>query len=281
MIDNLFRIVKNFSIVIYARLSKEDENKTEIEKSKSITNQISICRKYIEEESKRYSNCQYEVVNELYDDGISGTTFKRDKFQQLIKLIEDKKVNMVITKDLSRLGRDHILTDNYVEKWFPSHNVRYVSIMENIDTYADTLSNDIAPIINWSNGETPLGYKIDKNKKYHLVIVKKEALIVKKIFNLAKENKNPSTIANILTNEKIPIPTILKGNKRNIKKELLDLWSSETIKKILTNEMYLGHMIQGKTTRLNHKSKKKIILPKDRWIKILNTHKPIIDEETF
>ena len=153
--DNLLRQVTVLYIIIYARLSKEEKDKqTPEEQSKSIQNQIEICHEYIEEEKKEYPNCQFVIVEELYDDGVSGTTFDRDDFNKLVKLIESKKANMVITKDLSRLGRDHIETDNYIEKWFPEHNVRYVSILESVDTYdSENTSNDIAPIINWSNDQ--------------------------------------------------------------------------------------------------------------------------------
>lgn len=307
MYDNYFRIVNDFSIIIYARLSKEEVGKSKEEQSKSIKNQIEICQKYIADERKNYPNCNFEVIATLKDDGISGTTFDRANFKELVQLIEKKKANMVITTDLSRLGRDHITTDDYIEKWFPEHNVRYVSIVEAVDTYTDCISNDIAPIINWSNehfakltskkikgrfhllrlegkwtgGEPPLGYKMDKKNKYHFIIDEKGAKIVKRIFSLFQQGKSIADIAGILTKEKIPIPTLIKGNRRNLNKDILELWSEDTIKDILTNEMYLGHMIQGKTTRLNHKSKKIIYLPRESWIKVENTHEPIIDEITF
>lgn len=212
---------------------------------------------------------------------------------------------MVITKDLSRLGRDHIETDNYIEKWFPLHNVRYVSILDGVDTFNDNSNNDIAPIKNWINdmyakdtsrkikkefrkmmykglwtgGEPPLGYQIDPQNKHHFIIDHTTAEIVKKIFNLAKQNNSLDNICNILIKENIPIPTILKGNKR--KNNLLNIWSSDTIRKILKNETYLGHMIQGKTAKINYKSKKIVSLSQEDWIKVKNTHAPIIDQETF
>ena len=307
MYDNFFQTVNNLYIIIYARLSKEECGKSKEDQSKSIKNQINICRKFIEEEKRIYSNCQFKIVDILNDDGISGTTFDRNDFKKLINLIETKQANMVITKDLSRLGRDHIKTDDYIEKWFPEHNVRYVSILENVDTYADCVSNDIAPIINWSNdnfakitskkikkqfevlrnegkwtgGEPPIGYQIDPKQKYHFIKEPYGEEVVKKIFDLAKNNYSLDAISNILIKDKIPIPTVIKGNKRIMNNDLIELWSTNTIKKILQNEIYLGHMIQGKTTRLNHKSKTTIYLPKEKWIKIENTHEPIIDKQTF
>ena len=304
MYDNFLRYVNVIKYVIYTRLSKEEQGKSFDDQSRSIKNQIKVCQNYIEEEKKNYPNCQFIEIAILKDDGVSGTTFNREDFNKLVKLIEQKKANMVITKDLSRLGRDHIQTDDYIEKWFPEHNVRYVSIMENIDTYGDLVSNEIAPIINWSNeyfarqtskkikktfkeyrkegkwtgGEIPLGYKKDPHNKYHFIIDEKGKEIVERIFNLALSNMSLDKIVKILIKEKVPLPSVIKNNKRNLS---INLWSTRTIKSILQNEIYLGHMIQGKTTRLNHKSNKVIYLPKENWNIVKNTHEPIIDEETF
>ena len=299
--------VDSFNVIIYTRLSKEEEEKTKEEQSRSILNQIEICKKFIMEEEKNDATCDFKIVAILKDDGISGTTFERNDFKKLIKMIEEKKANMVITKDLSRLGRNHVKTDDYIENWFPEHNVRYVSIMESVDTYRDTISNEIAPLINWSNeyfarqtskkikstflsyrqegkwtgGEPPLGYTIDPQNKYHFIVEPHGAEIVKRIFKLAKENNSVDDIAQKLIEEKVPIPTIIKNNKRILNQDLIELWNKDTIRKILRNEMYLGHMIQGKTTRLNHKSKKIIHLPKEQWIINKNTHESIIDQQTF
>ncbi len=307
MYDNYLRIVDVFSTIIYARLSKEEIGKSKEEQSKSIKNQIEICKKYIEEEQERYPKCKYNIVAILKDDGISGTTFERKDFKKLLNLIEDKKANMVITTDLSRLGRNHIKTDDFIEEWFPEHNVRYVSIIESVDTYTDCISNDIAPIINWSNehfakltskkiksrfqllrlegkwtgGEPPYGYKLDKNIKYHFIVDETNAEVVRRIFKMFLEGKTLSLIADILTKEGVPIPSISKGYKRRIDANVGEYWKETTIKNILKNEVYCGYMIQGKTTRLNHKSKKTIYLPKDDWIKIRNAHEAIVSEETF
>jgi site-specific DNA recombinase len=305
--DNFLKVVKCFYIIIYARLSKEEAGKSKEEQSKSIKNQINICKQFIEAEEKEYPDCKFKIVAILKDDGVSGTTFDRDDFKELVKKIETQQANMVITKDLSRLGRDHIRTDDYIENWFPEHNVRYVSIMESVDTYADTVSNEVAPLINWSNehfarqtskkikktfndyrdegkwtgGEPPLGYQIDPKDKYHFIIEPKGAEVVKRIFNLAKDNNSVDVIATTLITEHVPIPTIIKGCNRKLNQELVELWSPDTIRDILQSEMYLGHMVQGKSTRLNHKSKTIIYLPKEQWKIKHNTHEPIIDQQTF
>lgn len=308
MRDNLFHIVSVFYIIIYARLSKEEEGKTTEEQSKSIQNQIDICRRYIEDEKQKYPNIKFEIVAELFDDGISGTTFERDDFKELIKLIENKKANMVITKDQSRFGREHIESDNYMERWFPEHNVRYVAVLDGVDTYVpESANNDMAPIKNWMNemyakhtsravkatkrenakkgiwngGEPPLGLQIDSNNEGSLIIEPVGAEIIKRIFNLALENKSINQIADILIKEKVPIPTILKGNKRCLNLDLVDLWNTSTIRDLLENEMYKGTMVQCKTTTLSHKSKKIIYLPKEDWIRVPNKVPPIIEESKF
>lgn len=120
---------------MYIRLSREDGDKQE---SESIGNQRKILQRYIREN-------RLELVKEYVDDGISGTTFERPKFCEMIKDIENKKINMVITKDLSRLGRDYIKTGFYIENYFPKNNVRYVALTDGIDTYIDNINNDITP----------------------------------------------------------------------------------------------------------------------------------------
>lgn len=308
MRDNLFRIVSVLYIIIYARLSKEEEGKTHEEQSKSIQNQIDICKRYIEDEQQKYPNIKFEIVAELFDDGISGTTFERNDFKELIKLIEIKKVNMVITKDQSRFGREHIESDNYMERWFPEHNVRYVAVLDGVDTYVlESANNDMAPIKNWMNemyakhtsravkatkrenakkgiwngGEPPLGLQIDPDNEGCLIIEPIGAEIIKRIFNLALENKSLDQIADILFEDKIPIPTIVKGNKRDLNIDLVDLWNTSTIRNLLENEMYKGTMVQCKSTTLSHKSKKIIYLPKEDWIRVPNKVPPIIEESKF
>ncbi len=308
MRDNLFRVVTVLYIIIYARLSKEEEGKTPEEQSKSIQNQIDICKTYIESEKQKYPNIRFEVVAELFDDGISGTTFERDDFKELIRLIENKKANMVITKDQSRFGREHIESDNYMERWFPEHNVRFVTVIDGVDTYVpESANNDMAPIKNWMNemyakhtsravkatkrenakkgiwngGEPPLGLQIDPDNEGCLIIEPVGAEIVKRIFNLALENKSTDQIANILIEDKVPIPTLVKGNKRDLNTDLIELWSTSTIRDLLENEMYKGTIVQGKTTTLSHKSKKIIYLPKEDWIRVPNAVPVIIEENKF
>ena len=120
---------------MYIRLSREDGDKQE---SESIGNQRKILQRYIKENN-------LTLIKEYIDDGASGTTFNRPGFNELLQDIENKSINMVITKDLSRLGRDYIKIGEYIENYFPKKNIRYVAITDGIDTYIDSTNNDITP----------------------------------------------------------------------------------------------------------------------------------------
>ena len=200
-----------YKVAIYIRLSKEDVDRGYNE-SESIKNQRTLLTKYVEN-----LGWNYKLIDIYIDQGFTGTNFNRPDFQRMIKDIELRRINMVITKDLSRLGRDYIETGEYIEKWFPEKNVRYVSITDGIDTFANNNgNNDIAPfksILNdmyskdlskkirtalhtmqkegkWVGGKTALGYMKDPNDKNKLIICEPEAEIVKTIFNMAISRKS-------------------------------------------------------------------------------------------
>jgi len=125
----------DYKVALYIRLSKEDDKKGE---SESISNQRSILTRFAQ-------NKNLFIVKEYIDDGISGTTFNRPSFKKMIQDIENNKINMILTKDLSRLGRDYIGTGHYLEKYFPEKRVRYIALLDGIDTGIDSTSNDITP----------------------------------------------------------------------------------------------------------------------------------------
>lgn len=219
----------------------------------------------------------------------------------MIKDIEQDKINMVVTKDLSRLGRDYIGTGEYIENWFPEKNIRYVSINDGIDTFVENNgNNDIAPfksILNdmyskdlskkirtamhtmqkqgkWVGGKTPLGYMQDKENKNHLIICEEEAKIVQTIFNMAKAGKQIGVIRDYLNDNKIPTASILRNGK-------VTFWSNKTIKNILRHEIYTGTTIQNKRSRISYKNRKMRENPKEQWYIVENTHEPIINKKTF
>ena len=127
---------QNFKVGMYIRLSREDGDKQE---SESISNQRKILQRYVKENRLNF-------IKEYVDDGVSGTTFDRPGFNEMLQDIENRNINMVITKDLSRLGRDYIKTGFYIENYFPKNNIRYVAITDGIDTYIDSTNNDITPL---------------------------------------------------------------------------------------------------------------------------------------
>ena len=287
-----------YSVGIYIRLSREDDDKVIL--SESIVNQKSLLLQYVKENNLK--------VYDIYiDDGYSGTNFDRPSFNRLLKDIEFGRVNMVITKDMSRLGRDYIGTGNLIEKYFPTHNVRYVSVTDNLDTFLDNSNNDIAPfkvIMNdmyakdiskkiraslrakqkegkWVGGRCPFGYMIDVKDKNHLIINKEQAVVVRKIYSMCLEGVTFFKIAKKLTSESVKTPSQYYNFEKKNNYSLYGEWNSKTIRDILTNRMYIGDMVQNKRSKVNYKLKKVIRNKSSDYIIVENTHKPIIDKDTF
>ena len=283
---------KIFKVAIYIRLSREDGDKQE---SESIANQRAIIMRYIKENN-------LVLVGEYVDDGVSGTTFDRPGFSRMIVDIENGLIDMVITKDLSRLGRDYIKTGFYIENYFPEHNVRYVAITDGIDTFVDSTNNDITPfkaIMNdmyakdiskkirsvrkekQKTGEymctyAPYGYKKDPDQKNHLIVDENVRSIVEKIFELYSQGNGTKYIQNYLNERNIPSPLSYIKNLIPPKK-----WNDVTILNILKNEVYIGNTVSNKKTKLSYKSKKRVIMPKNQYIVVEDTHEPIINKELY
>ena len=279
-------ILRENKVALYVRLSKEDTNE-------SIDNQKKILLDFC-------LNCKFNNYCFYIDDGWTGTNFNRPQFQQLITDIFNYKINTVIVKDLSRLGRDYIKVGEYIEHFFPLHNIRFISINDNIDTASDNSLNDLIPfksIINdmyskdlskkirssiksmqkrglWTGGCIPFGYKNDLKNKHRLAINLKEAKIVKLIFNLAYNDYSPSMIRDYLINNNVKTISQIRKNKDS-------KWSITVIKNILTNEVYIGNLVQNKHYRFSYKYRKIINNPKNLWIKKENIHPAIISHELF
>lgn len=289
-------IKNNYSVGAYIRLSREDEDKNT--ESESIKNQKSLIFQYAKE--------NHLNIEEVYiDDGYSGTNFDRPEFKRLISDIESKKINLVITKDMSRLGRDYIGTGELIEKYFPEHNVRYIAITDNIDTLLDNSNNDIAPfkaIMNdmyakdiskkiksslrakqkegkWVGGRAPFGYEKDPGDKNHLIKNEDKAKIVRRIYYMFLDNHTISSIANILTKEGIKTPA--EYNYENYNKIASSIWNPKTIRDILTNRTYTGDLVQNKRNKVNYKVKTIINNDPTKYIIVENTHEPIIDKQMF
>lgn len=292
---------QNFKAGLYVRLSREDEDKQNTNDfSESIKNQKEFLAEYAVKNG-------YSIVDIYADDGISGTTFDREDFNRMLADIEFGKINMVITKDLSRLGRDYIKTGEYLEKYFPSKNVRYIAVNDGYDSFKEENSNnEMAPFKAVFNdmyakdiskkvrtalktkqikGEylgtvAPYGYKKDSKTKGKLVIDEVSSKYVKKTFELYLSGKSILEISNILTKLKIPTPSeYLKIS--NTQKYIKGAWNDKTVRFILKNEVYIGNTIQNKRRKINYKINKQIEIPKEQWLKVENTHQPIISRQDF
>lgn len=286
---------------LYCRLSQEDENKGD---SNSIQNQRAILEKYAK-------NNGFENIQVFIDDGYSGVSFNRPDFQRLLEMMEQGKVSTLITKDLSRLGRNYIEVGNYTEMLFPRWNVRYIAVNDNYDSlYSE--GNEFAPFKNLFNewfardtskkiravvkakaerGERvstqiPYGYKKDPDVKGHLLIDEETAPIVRRIFELCAQGMGPTNIGNVLRDEKIFKPTIRRYHEQGIYGTVTDTdkpygWTAETIGRILKNEVYLGHTINCRTRVISYKDKRQVDVPKNEQYRFENTHEAIIDKETW
>jgi len=283
---------QDYRAAIYIRLSKEDGDR---EESESVTNQRKILKAFAKEN-------KYKIYDEYVDDGYTGTNFNRPNFKRMINDIENKKVNMVITKSLSRLGRDYIETGRYIETYFPENEVRYIAILDDVDTYLDRNCDTVAfkNIMNdYYAKETSKNIKKTKNKKKlegfyytsyapfgykkvsksgNLEIDEVQAEIVRKIFNLFLEGKGTYQIARILTEEGVQTPGLqmkMTGVVNNIT-NTTDKWNHNTIRRILSNQIYIGNCVQNKKKKISYKSKKMISLPEEEHTITKNHHKPII-----
>ena len=290
----------DFNVGVYIRLSQEDKDKKYESDSESVINQKELLRGYVK-------NNNFNLVKEYVDDGYSGTDFERPGFQNMLEDINNKKINCVIVKDLSRLGRDHVMTGYYIETFFPENNIRFISILESYDSFKNQASNDSSTFIIACNdyyskqnsikirnvlnekrkngkfvGSLPcFGYMRDPEDKGHLVPNSETAPIVKNIFKWRADGIGPTEIANRLNKANVITPSGYK--KTNYSSRLIDRdnWNISTVKKILCNRIYTGDLVQHTQTKVNYKSKKKITLDEKLWIIVENTHEALVDKETF
>ena len=289
-----------FNVGIYIRLSQEDDDKKYESDSESVINQRTLLKNYVKENN-------FNFIDEYVDDGFTGTDFDRPGFKKLIEDIETKRINCVIVKDLSRFGRDHVMTGYYTETYFPENRIRFISVLESIDTFKTQASNDSATFIQAFNdfyskqnsikikralddkrkegkyigSLPPFGYLRDENDKGHLVPDKEVAHIVTEIFKMRANGIGVSEITTNLNEKNYPTPSGYKGTK--FSSRLLDnkQWNISSVKKVLSNRVYCGDMVQKKQAKVSYKSKKKITLPENMNYVVENTHEPLIDKATY
>lgn len=285
---------------LYCRLSQEDLHAGE---SGSIQNQKMILQKYAEEH--HFLNLKFFI-----DDGASGVSFERRGLQEMLREVESGHVGTVITKDLSRLGRNYLKTGELIEIIFPENEVRYIAINDGVDTAGD--DNEFAPLRNWFNefyardtsrkiravkqaqaqkgervnGECPYGYLIDPDNKNHLVPDPETAPIVKQIFSLYVKGGRLCDIQKWLADNKILTVGALRykrtGQARYYNASLMPYsWPDKTIYDMLARQEYLGHTITAKSHTVSYKCKKTKRNPEEKRYFFPNTHEALVDEETF
>ena len=299
MYSNIIQAPSFYRVGLYIRLSESDEDKTYESESESIINQRNLLLDYVK-------SCGFTLIKEYVDDGFTGTNFDRPAFQEMIKDIESGLINCVITKDLSRLGRDYIQCGYYVEQYFPQNKIRYISILDQVDTFLETANNDIAPFKALFNdmtskdtskkirsilrnkkeqgkfiGSKPCyGYMRDPLDKGHLIPDPEVAPIVKKIFNMVYSGIGISDIVSYLNDNHILSPSMYKNTKSSSRQKV-NVWTISSVNKLLKNRMYTGDMVQNVQTKLSYKSQKKIALEKEFWIIVEDTHEPLVSKVIF
>ena len=299
----IFTVKQPYNNALYMRLSRDDENYGD---SVSIETQRTILQQYAKEHG-------LSVYGEYVDDGWSGTNFERPSFQRMMDDVEAGKVTCIITKDLSRFGREHVMMDYYLEFVFPEKQIRYIAVAENEDTEKGL--SDFVPFKNLFNewfakdtsrkvktalrakfaaGErtfayAPLGYIRHPEIKNTLAIDEETRWIIEKIFDLAFHRAGAAKITKTLIAEKVPTAGWLNYQRygtfaniyANAPEEKSYAWTIAQVKSILQDETYIGNSVHNKQTNISYKNKKKVRKPKEEWVRVENTHEAIISRDVF
>lgn len=290
----------NYNVGIYLRLSKDDERAGE---SLSIENQRRLLSNYVAEQG-------WTMYDEYVDDGYSGTDFNRPGIQRMLEDAKNGRINLIVCKDLSRFGRNYIQVGQYTDYIFPMYNIRFIALNDNIDTLkADSASMDMMPIMNvfneWHAANTSkklravfesnaragrykttfasYGYVKGDDENYTPTVDPEAAAIVRRIFNMRASGMNFKKIADTLNDEHITTPIDYKYEKMGKEYPMYShhLWSSQTVRRILKNPIYLGHLVQLRETSVSYKNHKVIYRDKEDLAVVENNHEPIITQELW
>lgn len=290
-------------VAIYCRLSDEDRDKLSAnDDSASIQNQKSMLIKHA-------IDSDWEIISIYSDDDYSGADRNRPEFNRMIQDAKARKFDIVLCKSQSRFTRELELVEKYIHTLFPALGIRFVGLVDNADTddkgnkksrqinalvnewYLEEVSDNIKAVLTNRREQgchigsfAPYGYQKDPKRKGHLLIDPEAAAVVREIFSLFLKGNGKQVIARILNEQGIPNPTEYKrlhSQVRNKSGKNSGLWTYFTISNILTNEVYIGHMIQGKSGVASYKTQEKVTYPEDKWIIVKNTHDPIIHEKTW
>ena len=289
-----------YTVACYCRLSCDDEQDGT---SISIETQTKVLEDYCLTNG-------YVIFDFYCDDGYTGTNFERPDFRRMMSDVYQKKINMIVVKDLSRLGRNYIETGKLIEETFPENGIRFIAIGDDVDTIREDLDMDLMlPMKNIFNqyypadcsrktrqafktkamrGEyigafAPYGYRKSAENKNVLEIDEKKAPIIVRIFEMAAyEGYGYNRIARILSEQKVMIPSACQAelSGRHFEKNPYD-WNLTTIHKMMSNRLYLGHLVSGTRRKASFKSKREIKQSEDKWIVVENTHPPIISQQLW
>ena len=295
---------KQWKAADYARISREDGDK---EESDSIGTQFDIIDDYIAH------NDDITFIDRYSDDGWSGTNFDRPDFMRLMEDIKKGKINCVIVKDLSRLGRNYILVGQYLEMIFPMLNIRFISVNDRIDSVKDpaSINNALVSFKNVMNDEycrdisnkvrssldrkrskgefigsfASYGYMKDPDDHHHLIVDPVAAGVVKNIFDWFLQGMSIIGIAKRLNHMGIPNPSAYKRqcglNYKHPAGQLDSAWPDSSVKRVLKNRLYVGDMVQNKNRTKSYKVQVSVAVPEENWVIVPNTHAAIIDREKF
>lgn len=291
-------------VAIYCRLSEEDRNKQhETDDSNSIQNQKSMLIQYVLEQG-------WEVYNIYSDDDYTGSDRRRPEFNKLLNDAEHRKFDIILCKTQSRFTRELELVEKYIHGLFPIWGIRFISIVDNADTankgnkksrqinglvnewYLEDMSENIRSVLTdrrkngFHIGAFALyGYKKDPEQKGHLIIDEEAAAVVREVFTLFSQGYGKTAIARMLNDRGIPNPTEYKRlhglRYKQPTRKNSTLWKYFAISDMLTNEIYIGNMVQGKYGSVSYKTKQNKPRPKEEWYRVEGTHEPIIDRELW
>lgn len=291
-------------VAIYCRLSEEDRDKVnKDDDSQSIQNQKTLLIDYAVKQ-------HWEIFNIYSDDNFTGASRNRPAFNELLKEAENRSFDIVLCKSQSRFTRELELVEKYIHSDFPRWGIRFVSLVDNADTenkgnkksrqinglvnewYLEDMSDNIKSVLlkrrekGYHIGSFALyGYQKDPNQKGHLIIDEEAAEVVREVFNLFANGMGKLSIARLLNSKGIPNPTEYKRLKglrfKNAKSKNATLWKYVSISSMLTNEIYIGNMVQGKYESISYKTKQNKPRDKKDWIKVEGTHEPIISMDVW
>ena len=284
-----------YDVAIYCRLSREDVKEDGSgDESASIGTQKAILTDYVRQRG-------WHLVQTYVDDGYSGTNFQRPGFQSMIQDIEAKRINCVITKDLSRLGRNYLDCGLYLEVFFPEHGVRYISVNDGVDTLNEMYAADVSMKVKsalrarfnsglYVSTSPPYGYLKDPADHNHLIIDEKAAPVVKLIFQMALDGAGIGKIRNHLNASHILRPAAYAASERGEsgygrhfegKEDNRYQWSNNSVRAILRSPVYAGNLVGYKRVAVSMKSKKRPSKLPEEWEVIPNTHEGIVTQAQF